>query len=186
MVDVFLMGTAGKITDPNRSMWREPFKTACTEHGITFFDPVVSEWNEEAQRREVDALATAKVIVMVITSDTPAIASLAESGWAAMSALQRKQAFGLYIDPQYKGQKITEPTMMVRVESMIPGSGQDSVDDASRRARKLVNSHATRLSTQFPTLNLYVARSLDELKDWTMDTARKLILAQKKTWWSRR
>jgi hypothetical protein len=51
----------------------------------------------------------------------------------------------------------------------------ETLEEASRRARKLVNSHAISLRNQFPSLNLYVARNLDELTKWTVETARKLI-----------
>ena len=74
---------------------------ACTQHGITCFDPVVPNWNDEAMNREVEALRTARIIVMAITADTAGIASLAESGWAALSALARRQAFGLYVDNMF-------------------------------------------------------------------------------------
>jgi hypothetical protein len=85
--DIFLMGTAGRFDDPNRSTWREPIKKACTEIGISCFDPVVPEWNEEAGRREAEALRSAKVIVLAITADTVGMASLAESGWTVLSAV---------------------------------------------------------------------------------------------------
>src|SRR5262245_57543721 len=101
MATVFLMGTAGKYDDPNRSQWREPIKAACVKAGISFFDPVVPSYNNAAVKAEVDALRVAGVIVMAITADTAGIASLAESGWAALSAVQRKQAFGIYVDSMF-------------------------------------------------------------------------------------
>src|SRR5437870_4862697 len=103
MVDVFLMGTAGNYNDPNRSLWREPIKTACAKVGIECYDPVVGVWDEETGRREAEALLTARVLVMAITSDTVGVASLAESGWTVCSAMLRRQAVGLYVDPEYKG-----------------------------------------------------------------------------------
>src|SRR5215468_4237814 len=103
MADVFLMGTSGKFDDPKRPMWRKPIKAACARMGITFFDPVVPNWDDAAQVHEIEELKVAKVIVMGITAHTASIASLAESGWAALSALKRKQAFGLYVDTMYLG-----------------------------------------------------------------------------------
>jgi Nucleoside 2-deoxyribosyltransferase like len=173
MVDVFLMGTAGNYNDPNRSKWREPIKAACARLGIECFDPVVPVWNEETGRKEAEALRTARVLVMAITSDTVGVASLAESGWTVLSAILRKQAVGLYVDPEYKGERLNVSTVMARIDTLING-GTETIEDASRRARKLVNSHASKLVTQFPDINLYVAKDLTELGKWTVTTAQKM------------
>ncbi len=178
MVDVFLMGTAGSYNDPNRSMWREPIKAACAKLGLECFDPVVPVWNEESGRAEAEALRHARVLVMAITADTVGVASLAESGWTVLSAILRKQAVGLYVDPEYKGEKLHQSTLMARIDGLI-NSGAETIDDASRRARKLVNSHASKLVTQFPDLNLFVAKDLTELGRWTVTTAQKMRQKQR-------
>ena len=180
MVDVFLMGTSGNYNDPKRSMWREPIKAECQKIGLTYYDPVVPVWTEELGRREVEALQAARILVMAITSDTVGVASLAESGWSVLSAILRKQAVGMYIDPEYQGEKITESTMMVRMEDILKGINVETIDEASRRARKLVKSHAINLRHQFPALGLYVAESLPELTTWTITTAKKLGLGKKR------
>ena len=180
MADVFLMGTAGSGDDPQRSAWREPIKAACAQNGITCFDPVVSEWDDDAMRREVKALRTARVIVMAITADTASIASLAESGWVALSALQRKQAFGLYIDAKLSGKgvdaRLTQESSTLINILLGRGRARSTAElvEASHRARKLVGGHAQELAVQFPELNLYVAPSLHDLTEWTVATARKL------------
>ena len=182
MADVFLMGTAGKLDDPKRSLWREPIKAACQKNGITFFDPVQPEWNEDAMRQEVEAMRTARVIVMAITADTAGIASLAESGWAALSALQRKQAFGLYVQT-FAGQEFNarvsqESSTLINL-LFGRGNKKDTAEmlEASQRARKLVGGHAKELAAQFPELNLYIAHYLNDLADWTIATAQKLSQA---------
>jgi hypothetical protein len=181
MADVFLMGTAGKLDDPRRSLWREPIKAACQKNGISFFDPVLPQWNDDAMRQEIEALRTARVIVMAITADTAGIASLAESGWAALSALQRKQAFGLYVQT-FAGQDFN-PRVSQESSSLINllfGRGKRDTAEmlrASQRARKLVGGHAKELAAQFPDLNLYVAHDLNDLTEWTVATAQKLIQA---------
>ena len=180
MVDVFLMGTAGNYDDPKRSMWREPIKEACAKQGITCFDPVVPDWNDEAMRREIDALRTARVIAMAITADTAGIASLAESGWAALSAIQRRQAFGLYLDTNFVAQDFN-PRLSVSTSNLMDflfGKDREKnspeLAEASHRARKLVTGHALELATAFPNLNLYIAKDLDDLCAWTIATAQKL------------
>ncbi len=178
MVDVFLMGTAGNYNDPDRSLWREPIKAACAKIGIECFDPVVPVWTEDYGRIEAEALRKARVLVMAITADTVGVASLAESGWAVLSAVLRKQAVGLYVDPEYKGESAAQSTAMARMDDLING-GAETIEDASRRARKLVKSHAAKLATQFPELNLFVARDLKELAQWTVTTAKKMRQKQR-------
>lgn len=153
MVDIFLMGTVGS------SNWRESFKAACIPLGIHYFDPVVPVWNEEAGKREVAALRSAKIVVMAILPESASIASLAESGWVALSALKRKQSFGLYIDPAVE---------------LGSDAVSDSMEEASTRARKLVVGHAAALKAQYPRLNLYLAPSLQELEKWAIQTTQRL------------
>lgn len=178
MVDVFLMGTAGSYDDPNRSMWREPIKAACAKLGIECFDPVIPVWNEAAGRIEVEALQKARILVLAITSDTVGVGSLAESGWAVLSAVLRRQAVGLYVDPNYQGEKLNQSTLELRSDILI-NSGTETIDEASRRARKLVRSHAANLVAQFPQLNLYVAKDLQDLTRWTIATAQKVRQEQR-------
>ncbi len=174
-LDVFLMGTAGE------SKWRDPIKAACAQYGITFFDPIVPEWNEEAMRQEIKALRTARVLVMAITADTAGIASLAESGWAALSALQRKQAFGLYVDVEIV-QKQVDPLLTqgsINIRDLLLGQGKKdntgALYTASNRARKLVDGHAQELAAEFPGLDMYVAHSLPDLIAWTIRIAQKRL-----------
>ncbi len=169
MTEVFLMGTAGA------SHWREPLKAAFDANGITYYDPIVPVWDEEARRREADALQRAAVVVMAITDETPSIGSLAESGWAALSALQRGQAFGLYVDPAHAEKEITSTNVTGWLIDTLLG-GRDRVDEevaGGKRARKLVSSHAARLQLQFPDLNLYLATSLDDLQTWAISAAKR-------------
>lgn len=173
MIDVFLMGTAGRLNDPNRSNWREPIKEACAKVGIACFDPVVPVWTEERGKIEVAALQQARVVVMAITPDTAGVGSLSESGWAVLSAFLRKQAVGIYVDPEYNGERVKQSTFSIQRSELI-NDGTESIGDASRRARKLVNSHARNLTSQFPNLNLFVAQNLQELTAWTVSTAQKL------------
>ena len=183
MVDVFLMGTAGNFDDPKRPMWREPIKAACARLNISCYDPVVPHWDENAHAREVDALKTAKVVIMGITAHTASIASLAESGWAALSALKRKQAFGLYVDTLFLGEGFDATMSQASLdlaEYLLKGKEMrgDELSEASRRARKLVEGHAHELAVQFPELNLFVAPSPRALADWTIETVRQLSNGQ--------
>jgi len=180
MADVFLMGTSGKFDDPHRSKWRDPIKAACAKANLTCFDPVVPEWNEAAAKAEIEALRIARVVVMAVTADTAGIASLAESGWVALSAIYRKQAFGLYVDTMFVAEGFDPRLSQASSDLLKYLTGQGKQKDthelaeSSRRARKLVEGHAHELARQFPQLNLYVARDLRDLTNWTVTTAKKI------------
>lgn len=99
---VFLMGTiGGEYEDPERDCWREEVVQPVLEKlGVTYFNPVVSNWSEEDAEREARAIAAAETIVLVITDNSPSIGSLSESGWALVSAIERDQTLIAYINPE--------------------------------------------------------------------------------------
>src|SRR5215213_2950445 len=99
--EVFLMGTiGGAYEDPNRDCWREEIvQPVLDELGVTYFNPVVSEWTEESAEIEARVITQAETIVLVITASHPSIGSLAESGWAVLSAIEREQTIIIYIAP---------------------------------------------------------------------------------------
>jgi hypothetical protein len=160
-------------------MWREPIKAGLTKLGVSFYDPVVPNWTDETAIREAEAMANAKILVMAITSTTAGVASLAETGWLLVSAIMRKQMVAMWVDTTYEGAKLTQATMMIRREMMIK-MGPETLEDASRRARKLVNSHARKLLEQYPELKLYVAKDLPDLTNWTLQTAQEVIVKPRK------
>jgi Nucleoside 2-deoxyribosyltransferase like len=168
-MDIFLMGSAGS------SNWRETFKAACQTAGLNCFDPVVPVWDAEAQAREIAALEKAKVVVMAITQDTASVGSLAESGWVALSALQRGQAFGLFIDPDVD-QPEKRPLNGLLAVLWGNRSNVDTLEEASKRSRQLVIGHANLLDQRIPALDLYVAPSLDALREWMIMKAREKAL----------
>src|SRR5258708_17398145 len=104
MADVFLMGTSGSPTDPNRSRWREPIKEACKRAGISYFDPVVSEWNEAAMQAELDALRTARVIAMAVKDETTGLGALARRVLGALCAVPHKLGFLIFFEDIYMSQ----------------------------------------------------------------------------------
>ena len=95
---VGLVGTCGN------SKWREdvaiPLLVAA---GVEYFNPVVADWNDQAMEREADHGKTDKVILMVITGETTAFASLAESGWLALRALQSGQKVVIVLQDMAEG-----------------------------------------------------------------------------------
>ncbi len=69
---VFLGGTC------NKSTWRNKLKPSL---GIDFFDPVVDDWDEECQQREITERSNADILLTVLTpkmSGTYAVAEAVE------------------------------------------------------------------------------------------------------------
>jgi|GEM_PF-1680391 len=126
---VFLMGTiGGDYNDPGRDCWREnTIQPVLHELGVSYYNPVVENWSEENAREEAEAIENAETIVLVITENHASIGSLAESGWAVLSALERDQIVILYI-----------------------ADTQDNID--SQRARQIVLSQVTTLAPELDFL----------------------------------
>ncbi len=122
---VFLMGTVGgAYEDPDRDCWREEVvQPVLDEFGVSYYNPVVSNWTEENAEIEARVIAQAETIVLVITETSPSIGSLSESGWAVLSALERDQTIIVYIDP-------------------------NSDDEVSWRARQIIISQAPALAVR--------------------------------------
>lgn len=133
---VFLMGTiGGDHSDPQRDCWREyTVQPVLEELNVTYFNPVVSNWTEENAEIEARAIANAETIVLVITDNHPSIGSLAESGWAVLSSIERHQTIIIFI-------------------------ADKSDDDDSQRARHIVLSQARTLADELD--NVFLAESLD-------------------------
>jgi hypothetical protein len=69
MTKVFLGGTC------NESTWRNELKPQLR---VEFFDPVVDDWNEEAQEREIVERENADLVLYVITPKMTGVYSIAE------------------------------------------------------------------------------------------------------------
>lgn len=110
---VGLFGTVGNST------WRDAVMERLEAEGIRYFNPVVDEWTPDLAKIEAHHLATDRVILLVITGDGESFGSLAETGWAALSA-------------EHHGQTVI---LVVNDFGVEPNS-------AANRTRKLVRAHA--------------------------------------------
>lgn len=135
---VFLMGTiGGAFEDPQRDCWREyAVQPLLDDLGVSYYNPVVSNWTEENAKVEAQVIAQAETIVLVITATHPSIGSLAESGWAVLSAIEREQHIIIFID-------------------------DNSSNEESWRARQIVLSQAPSLAEVYETVQ--IVESLDEV-----------------------
>lgn len=69
---VFLGGTCGD------SKWRGEIKKVLKSVGFGWFDPVVADWNEEAQAEELKQRANCDICLYVITPEMKGVYSIAE------------------------------------------------------------------------------------------------------------
>lgn len=70
-MEIFLGGTC------NESLWREQF-ASLLDSRIDYFDPVVADWNEEAQKREIEKRQTCDFVLYVITPRMTGVYAIAE------------------------------------------------------------------------------------------------------------
>ncbi len=110
---VGLFGTAGEST------WRDAVMARLETAGIVYFNPVVPEWTPAHAEIESKHLASDRVILLVITGESESYGSLAETGWAALSAAKNGQTVLLVIQDYPDGPRST-----------------------ANRARALVRAHA--------------------------------------------
>jgi hypothetical protein len=72
MKRVFLGGTC------NESKWRDEMKHYLSDNGLEFFDPVVDDWNEEAQANELRERETCDFCLYTITPKMTGTYAIAE------------------------------------------------------------------------------------------------------------
>lgn len=174
---VGLFGTCGD------SRWREEIAQPILEQAsVEYFNPVVKDWNEEARLREVDHAANDKVILLVITGETSAIGSLAESGWLALNARVRGQKLVAVLqnwfapddaNPQDVKQNNKARDLVRKYIKALPEDSNVSVfediGEAATYAAKLVIE--SKIATQFvrnPEVLTNLEQSLkEEPQNWT-------------------
>ena len=69
---VFLGGTCAD------SKWRSEIEPLLEQAGLEFFNPVVDDWNEEAQAKEVQERQTSDFVLYTITPKMEGVYSIAE------------------------------------------------------------------------------------------------------------
>lgn len=83
--------------------WRERVVIPVLEElNVSYFDPSKPDgWTPADGDLEAEVMARCETIVMVINRRLPSFTSLAETGWAALGAIQRGQHFILQVDQDY-------------------------------------------------------------------------------------
>lgn len=89
---VFLGGSCGDTT------WRNKLIPKLESVGVKYFNPVVEDWNEEAQKAEDDAIIESDTLLFLLSPRTNSMYSLFEIGAFAFSG--RKLIF-TYLDEDH-------------------------------------------------------------------------------------
>lgn len=111
-----IIGLFGTVAGSN---WRDEVMARLDQEDVAYFNPVVPDWTPEFAEIESQHLVTDRVIMVVITGESESYGSLAETGWAALSAMKNGQ------------------TVIFMIED-VPGTTWS----AANRARVLVRAHA--------------------------------------------
>jgi hypothetical protein len=124
--------------------WRERHVIpVLTELGVTYYNPVQPlGWSQKAGDIEAEYMAACETVVMVFNKTSPALAGLAETGWAALGCMERRQHFILQIDLDYVlhlPAAITAIPAGERLEKDLQGWATRSRYLAHRHASKLEN-----------------------------------------------
>ena len=93
-----LYDTVGLFGTCGGSKWRDPVMKELAKKHIKYFNPVVENWTPECAKVEADNLAHDKALLFVVTNETEAYGSLAETGWAENSAERSGQHVFFVID----------------------------------------------------------------------------------------
>lgn len=80
-----LFGTCGTTT------WRQKFIQAYEQRGIQYYNPQKVDWKPEYATDEAIHLATDKMILFPVTSETYGLGSLAETGFSILQVLKLEQ-----------------------------------------------------------------------------------------------
>lgn len=119
--------------------WRQKYvMPVLDELGVTYFDPGgIPEWTPEAGAYEAEIMANVETIVMVFNTGSPSFGGLAETGWAALGAVQRGQTFILYVEQHYESRF---PTLL----KLLPSGRMwdKTLQHWATASRTLVQQHA--------------------------------------------
>jgi hypothetical protein len=119
--------------------WRERHVIpTLTELGVTYYNPVKPEgWTQQAGDVEAEFMAHCETVVMVFNQTLPSFGALAETGWAALGCVVRKQHFILQIELDFPLHLPPELTAMQTGKQL-----ENDLQGWATRSRYLVYKHA--------------------------------------------
>lgn len=108
-METFLGGTV------NNSNWRDYIMDRLDKLGLKYFNPVVDEWDENAQQLEIEKRNTCDILLYVISPKMTGVYSIAESVFDAVTRPEKTIFCVLenddnneWTEHQYKSLKMTK------------------------------------------------------------------------------
>ena len=150
---VFLGGTCDGV------MWRTPFETQLTDMNVSFFNPMVPNWEPWMVEEENRCMRESPIVLFPVLSASLGLGSLAEIGFCILSVLRDIQAgknreLIVLIDPEVD-EDVTLKDKLTK--ERIP-AGPNLVNE-SNRMRALVRSKVLAESWR---QGVHLVDSLDE------------------------
>ena len=129
---VFLGGTC------NNSQWRSRMKVFLEDEGLDYFDPVVDDWTEEDQKRELEEREKSDICLYVLTPKMTGNFSVAE---AVDDSNKRPEKTVFVVLPVDDGVRFDEFQMrsMNQISKMIERNGGKSFDSLSAASKWIGN-----------------------------------------------
>ena len=117
MKTIGLFGTCGK------SKWRNSFINEYNNYSISYYNPQVEDgkWTPDFSEIENFHFLNDDIVIFSITSETPSLGSLAETGFSALSVLfnssNKNRFFIVYIDNdcQFENNDLREESIRSRI-----------------------------------------------------------------------
>ena len=141
---VGLFGTCGN------SQWRTPFIESFEKNKISYFNPVVPNWDPSCAAIEAEHLDNDDIILFPITDETTGFGSLAEVGYAISQVIlsDKPRAVIVYIAPNVnEALQVADPAQ----------------SKESKKARALSIAHLVKLEDK--SVRVYMVDSLEEMLD---------------------
>lgn len=160
-ITIGLFGTCGN------SQWRTPFMDIFKKKDITFFNPVVPNWDDSFADIEAQHLVEDEIILFPVTDETTGFGSLAETGYSIAQALRSnsERFVIIYIAPNVnEALQVADPVQAKE----------------SKKARALTLAHMKRQAATFP--NVYIVDSLESMLEITLplyDAMSNMKIARK-------
>jgi len=138
------MTTIGLFGTCDNNRWRDFFMKTYDAHGISFFNPMVDDWNPGRVDDEAQHLAEDEIVLFPILGWSYGVGSLSELGFGPLRAMRQNahRSFVIYIEEELH-ERLDDPARC-----------KDSFN-----ARKLVPGHLKELGAP----NVYLADSLGRM-----------------------
>lgn len=138
--------------------WRKDFMAEYDARGIFYFNPQVEDWDPSLAAIEADHLVSDRILLFPVTADTYAIGSLAEVGFAVLSAVMGAGSRSVIV--------LVEKEVNDQLKAENPVLAKES-----NRARALVLAHLDNIIHS----EVYFVETMDEMMNVSITLYEKML-----------